>query len=204
MRIYMLRHGETDWNVQRLVQGSSDVSLNENGIDMAKRNAKAMQERGMTFDAIYVSPKIRAKQTAGYVADYVGVPMQENALLSEIDFGEYEGVHVGELMKRGIYFDRMFFYETATFKPGKGGETIQDTIGRADAFLKEVLIPQEGEINDVLLVAHGEILHAMLLAMLKEPVSNLWRGKPTKNCELYVMEYKDGTYTMIEDGILLI
>ena len=65
MKVYIIRHGETAWNVQKRLQGVSDTELNEKGIQMAKLTAEALKD--VPFDCCFTSPLKRAKDTALYI-----------------------------------------------------------------------------------------------------------------------------------------
>ena len=73
MKIYVLRHGETSWNRQRLLQGRSDVELNENGRKLAKETAEGMAD--IPFDLVFTSPLKRAKETAEIVLNGRDIPI---------------------------------------------------------------------------------------------------------------------------------
>ena len=198
MKIYMLRHGQTDWNVQRKVQGSADVPLNENGRQVADEIAHVLGQ--ISFDRIFSSPLVRAKETAEYVARYQNQEIILDDRLKEIDFGAYEGITEKELKEIGIPFQDMFFLHPDQFQPAPGGETIIDTVNRAKAFLKEIVEPLEKEADNLLIVSHGELLHAMLVFMLNRPLSQLWGERKTRNCETHIVSFEDGQYHLLEEA----
>ena len=201
MKIWMLRHGQTDWNVLRKVQGSSDIPLNDVGRAMAEESGQALAQ--IDFAYIFSSPLVRAKETAEYAAKYQDVEIILADELREIHFAGYEGITEAELDERGIHFHDMFFTHPETFKPAEGGETLEDTIERAGRFLKTYIEPMKEDVEHVLLVAHGEILHAMLAYMFKRPTSQLWGDGRTQNCEVHIVEWKDQQYHLIEEAKMI-
>ena len=90
MKVYFVRHGQTDWNVQSRIQGQSDIPLNQRGIAQAK--ALAAQLKTLAIDCIITSPLQRTKQTAALLNETLQVPILEEEGLKERDFGEFEGV----------------------------------------------------------------------------------------------------------------
>lgn len=198
MKIFMLRHGQTEWNVLRKVQGSADVPLNENGRKVAAETAEVLGQ--IPFDYIFTSPLKRARETAEYVADILHKELILDHRLEEIDFGVYEGIAEEELQERGIEFHKMFFEHPDQFEPGEGGERIIDTVNRAGEFLREVIEPLEGKAENILLVSHGELLHAMLVYMFDRPLSQLWGNGKTRNCETHMISYTQGKYRLIEEA----
>ena len=89
MKLYIIRHGETSWNVQRRLQGASDTDLNENGITLAKRTGEALKE--IPFDLCFTSPLKRAKMTAELILAGRDISIYDDERLREISFGEWEG-----------------------------------------------------------------------------------------------------------------
>lgn len=90
LKVYLLRHGLTDWNKLRRVQGSSDIPLNEEGRRVARLTAEGM--RDMPIDLVYSSPLKRARETAEIICAGRDVPIVFDERIREIGFGEFEGV----------------------------------------------------------------------------------------------------------------
>ena len=92
MVIYLVRHGETHWNHLGKIQGQSDISLNEAGIRMAQAAAERLKD--VSFDRVFSSPLLRARQTAEILADGRGVAVETDERLKEMSFGCEEGAAV--------------------------------------------------------------------------------------------------------------
>ena len=90
MILYMIRHGETDFNRQRRIQGQSDIPLNAWGRELARRTGKGLED--VRFDLVVTSPLIRAKETAQLIVGEKSIPFIEEPRIQEIAFGEYEGL----------------------------------------------------------------------------------------------------------------
>ena len=90
MRMYIIRHGETEWNAAGRLQGQTDISLNENGVRLARITGQALSH--VNFDLIITSPLKRARQTAELVTEGKSIPIFEDARISEISFGSWEGL----------------------------------------------------------------------------------------------------------------
>jgi broad specificity phosphatase PhoE len=89
IKIYLFRHGETDWNVIGRIQCSTDIPLNAKGLEQAEQNAESLKDKGI--EHIYSSPLQRAKKTAEILADKIGVKVEINKDLREMDGGKWEG-----------------------------------------------------------------------------------------------------------------
>src|SRR4030067_2492051 len=94
-RLILIRHGETDWNVDGRWQGQADVPLNARGIAQAEETAQSLSN--VKFAAIYSSDLARARQTAEALSRIVGLPVQTDARLREIHQGAWQGLRVPEI-----------------------------------------------------------------------------------------------------------
>ena len=94
MRLYIIRHGETEWNVLKRFQGRSDIPLNDEGRRLARITAEALRE--VPFSRIYTSPLKRAYETAMIIKADRDIPVIEESRIIEIGFGEYEGLCCGK------------------------------------------------------------------------------------------------------------
>ena len=89
MKLFIARHGETAWNLENRVSGRTDVPLTEKGLQQAQTLARNAVGRGI--EVIIASPLLRARQTAQAVSNAIGVPVQIDDRLIEMDFGTYDG-----------------------------------------------------------------------------------------------------------------
>ena len=85
-----MRHGETDWNKKKLVQGRKDIPLNEYGRHLARETSYGMRQ--YQIDLAYTSPLQRAKETAEILLEGRNIPLYEDQRIQEISFGSYEGM----------------------------------------------------------------------------------------------------------------
>lgn len=89
MNIILVRHGQTDWNLNNLVQGRTDITLNETGILQASETTKNLS--GISIDLVYSSPLSRALKTANIIADDKDISIEIDKRLVERNYGDYEG-----------------------------------------------------------------------------------------------------------------
>ena len=145
MKLYIARHGQTLWNVENRVSGRTDIPLTEVGLAQAKLLADSAVGKGI--EVILASPLLRARQTAQAVSDAIGVPIQIDERLIELDFGVFEG---------GSRFDPEF-QRTRAQMPTRypGGESAFDLAHRVYSCLEEVKEKYAGKT--VLLVCHGGV-----------------------------------------------
>ena len=194
MRLYIMRHGETDWNIQKRLQGRSDTELNANGIELAEVTSAALKD--VLFDAIYSSPLKRAYKTAEIVRGERSIPINTDERLLEISFGECEGHSVD--MLPACFSD--FFEAPEKYTPTGGGERFADVIARAGDFIENIVVPKSNEIDSMLVVAHGAMNNALALHLLHREIKDYWAGVFPRNCSVSVYEVDGYDYRLIEYG----
>ena len=128
MMIYIMRHGQTDKNQAKLLQGRSDIPLNETGVLEAKAAGEWLQKQGITFDRVYASPMIRAMQTAELATQGQEVTTDERLL--EMDYGPYEGMDLTNPAPEIITFFSDFVNNPAP----DGMEPLSSVVGRMGDF----------------------------------------------------------------------
>lgn len=97
MKVYLMRHGETDYNKKGLIQGTLDIPLNEFGLELAEKTKEGFEKEGLTFDYCYCSPLIRARQTAEIILRGTDTPLSYDERIREMNFGEGEGQKLADL-----------------------------------------------------------------------------------------------------------
>ena len=127
MKIYLIRHGETNQNKKRCLQGRSDIELNEYGRELARKTAEGL--KGVDFDIIFTSPLKRAVETAEIIRRERKIEIVKEERLQEISFGIYEGLCFGKENYNIPETDFMFFFEQPQkyIVPPKG-ETLEEVI----------------------------------------------------------------------------
>lgn len=146
----LVRHGQTNWNVEGRYQGQSDVPLNENGRDQARALARQLQE--CFFTAIYTSDLLRAKETAAILATSRGLSVMPDPRLREINQGEWEGQLVSVIKARYDDLWQQRSKNPANVRP-PGGETVGEVACRVYGVLDE--IAARHTTGQVLIVSHG-------------------------------------------------
>lgn len=200
MKIYLMRHGETDWNKEGKLQGSADIPLNENGIRLAQETAQALKE--IPFEAVYSSPLCRARKTAELMRLERQIPIFEDARLKEMSFGRYEGDSIYQAAHDAENPLYKFIREPENFK-AQDGENFSDVIARAQNFIDEVLLSAQKEYSTVLITAHGAFIRCFLRCIENRPLSAFWGGIPLKNCCVTAMELQGMNIKILEEGRIL-
>ena len=181
MKIYIVRHGQTDWNKARRIQGQVDIPLNEFGRHLARETARGL--RDVRFDACFTSPLSRAKETAQIILAGRDVPVIDEPRLEEMSFGVYEGkCCAGDNWELPENFHR-FFDGPDRYEAPEGGESFGQVRDRTGAFLEELARRPEYADGQILLATHGAALAATsLLHTQGAPCGLLGRGRTQKLC----------------------
>lgn len=162
MKLYLIRHGQTDWNIERRIQGQQDIPLNETGRFQADCLTKAMKDKKLT--AIYTSPQIRAYATAQAAAGDNPVPIIPLKELMEINYGDWEGRTAEELLERDGERYKAWWDRPAEVAP-PGGETVIQVDERCLKAWELIKTRIEGNIA---IVSHGGLLAHFMEQILKD------------------------------------
>ena len=177
-RLYLVRHGETDWNAQRRIQGSTDIPLNETGREQARVTGRLLARR--EWDAIIASPLSRAFETASIIAGEIGLPLPEtDAAIVERQYGEAEGLDWQQV-------DAQF--PAGTHVPGR--ESREEVVARVLPAL--IAIAERHHEQSVVVVSHGGVIRAVLDTV--DPGNT--HGSIT-NGSIHSFEHADGTLELI-------
>lgn len=185
MKLYIIRHGQTDWNIAKKIQGRQDIPLNERGHFQARCLGKAMENRPIT--AVFSSPQIRAMETAIAVASPAGVPVIPVRDLMEINYGVWEGKTEEELLRddRALY-EAWWSHPAETAPPE--GESINQVNERCRQAWKEIKPQLTG---DAAIVAHGGLLaHFMEQLLGSESIA---ASTVAHNASITTIEYEPET-----------
>lgn len=175
MKLYLVRHGQTSFNAGERTQGSSDIPLNDTGKAQARELAQELKARDLKFDAYYVSPLMRAKQTAEIITEGKASFIVED-LLTERRFGDLEGQKV-DWTKVGDIFDRRINLSN------HGIEPIKTLLARARTFLDKIQSQYPSD-STILVVAHGALLRAVHFEIIGYNDSTDFPAFHFENCEM--------------------
>ncbi len=197
MLIYIVRHGLTEWNKLKKLQGAADIPLAKEGILLAQKTGEAL--RDVKFDICFTSPLSRARQTAECILGNRKVPVIPDRRIQEINFGDLEGDRVRNL--EGNYIDpqiEIFFRDPVKFKRPENGEDIFDVIARTKDFWEEKTSDPSLADKTILVASHGCAVRALLQNIYHDP-ENFWHGCVPPNCCINLVEVKDGKTVLLEE-----
>lgn len=195
VKIYLFRHGETNWNKERRLQGQSDIPLNDFGRELAFKTAAALQD--IPFDRAFSSPLKRAEETARILLGNRNLPLTTDPRLLEIHFGCWEGRGFDEAKQDPSHPLHDFFCSPQSYLPPAGAESFPEVMARADAFLQEQILPLEKVCSTILIVAHGAFNRCILSSIAHTPLEQFWLTD-LPNCAASILSLENGQFEISE------
>lgn len=187
MRLYLVRHGETDWNIEMRIQGQTDVSLNNNGINQAKSCADYFKYH--KFNKVYSSNLTRAIQTAEIITNnsYELIKLPE---FNERHFGIWQTLLWEDVHKKIPNLKEIWKNDDGTYKPEEG-ESLKDLVIRVQNTFKNI-IQSSNYSDEILIVSHGGPLKAMLGYVKDADIKNIPDLVKQDNCCINIVNYNNG------------
>lgn len=156
--LYLVRHGQTDWNAMQKVQGHSDIALNSEGENQAKSLGKQLGH--ISFDAVFSSDLVRAKKTAELALLEKNIVVQTTEVLRERFMGELEGAHRDEFLRLERLRGDLTKEQRLVHRLVPSMESEEEVIARVITYLREIAVAYSGKT--VLMVSHGAVMRILL------------------------------------------
>lgn len=180
-RLYLVRHGETDWNAARRIQGSTDIPLNDRGRSQAAAASELLARR--RFDAVVASPLSRAFETGAIIASRLGLDEPAvNPQVVERSYGQAEGLTFEEVEAR---------FPDGVAVPGRESRTA--VLQRVEAAL--LAIAEERPGQSVVVATHGAVIRGIVNHVAPETDANA--GVPIRNGSIHSFEVVDGALALV-------
>ncbi len=188
--IILVRHGQTDWNVQEIFRGRADIDLNATGRKQAELLAQYLKD--IKFEAILTSPLERALKTAQIIATgHYRTPVEPVMDLIDIDFGEWQSMSLADVKEKYPELYARWMKEPQRAKM-PGGESLADVRKRALKVVYDAVTKYEGT---VVLVSHRVVLKVIILGLLGLDNSH-FRNIKLDACGVTIFNYEDERYIL--------
>lgn len=187
-KVYVVRHGQTAWNLEEVFRGRMDIPLDETGKKEVHLAGEALKDE--TLNAIYSSPLSRSMETAENIAKFQNIPVTPLESIIDISYGEWEGVSLVEVQKKYPDLYGLWLKEphNITFP---GGESLEQVRVRTRNAIDDLVEKHKDE--NIALVAHRVPNKVICCSLLGIDNSNFWRiQQDTASTNLFV--YKDGQW----------
>lgn len=184
-RLYLVRHGESEWNILNKVQGQSNVNLTKKGIEQAKKIGERLVDD--KIDLIFSSDLRRAFDTAKIIGDLLDLEVNSLKELREISFGVWEGLTIKEIMDKYVNEHIVWMTEPHKLSLPKA----ERLIDLQERLLRVVNYHvKENNNKNILIVSHGASIKALILGILGIDLS-IYNKLSISNASLSIIEYRD-------------
>jgi broad specificity phosphatase PhoE len=185
MELILIRHGETVWNKEGRVQGSSDIALSDSGLSDARQLALSLKDRPIY--SIYSSPLKRAHETARIINQFHDAPIYLKPGLMEMDQGDFEGHSYQELMACEKEFLKKWISDPASVKM-PNGESFTELQYRAWRVIEDIIIKPD----NALVVSHSFTI-ASILCKIKNISLTEFRSVHVDTASKTIIKFQDGS-----------
>ncbi len=184
MKLYLVRHGETDWNLENKIQGQTDTLLNDNGRQQARELAERISKDFSGIKKIYSSRQKRALETARIVGCKLSVFPVVHQGLEEICLGKWEG-YTWKQVREVFSEEYRVWHQNRRYQVPPGGESYQQLLERLLPALDDI-IRKEGQ--DVLVVTHSAVIMTLMSYVHDTPFEDMARNYKTGNASIVELD----------------
>lgn len=163
--LVLLRHGQSQWNLENRFTGWVDVALTEKGEEEARQAGEKIKAAGLQFDATFTSVLQRAIRTLELVLEVLGqphLPVEQDQALNERHYGDLQGLNKAETAKKFGDEQVRLWRRSYDIAP-PGGESLENTAARTLPYLKDRILPTVQAGQHVLVAAHGNSLRSIIM-----------------------------------------
>ncbi|MCJ2051512.1 2,3-bisphosphoglycerate-dependent phosphoglycerate mutase [Methylobacterium sp. J-070] len=165
--LVLVRHGQSEWNLQNLFTGWRDPDLTERGVAEARAAGRGLKRAGYVFDVAFTSELVRAQRTCALVLEEMGLqglPVIRDRALNERDYGDLAGLNKDDARARWGDAQVHAWRRSYDVRP-PGGESLKDTAARVLPYYIETVLPRVMAGERVLVAAHGNSLRALAMVL---------------------------------------
>jgi 2,3-bisphosphoglycerate-dependent phosphoglycerate mutase len=165
--LVLVRHGQSEWNLQNLFTGWRDVGLTEKGIAEAQAAGRKLKAQGLHFDVAFTSALIRAQHTLDLVLEEMrqkNIPVIKDQALNERDYGDLSGLNKDEARKKWGE-EQVHIWRRSYDVAPPGGESLKDTAARVLPYYIGEILPRVLRGERVIVAAHGNSLRALVMVL---------------------------------------
>lgn len=177
MRIYLVRHGETDWNLENKIQGQTDTHLNENGRKQARELAEKISLELCGIGSIYTSKKVRALETARIIGEKLSITPVVQQGLEEICLGKWEG-YTWKQVREVFSEEYQNWHQNRRYQIPPEGESYQQLLNRLLPALDDIV---KKEKRDILVVTHSAVIMTLMSYIYDTPFEDMAKNYKTGN-----------------------
>lgn len=192
LKIYITRHGETEWNIEKRMQGWNNSALTAKGIEESKKLGKRLKD--IDFQCIYSSSLKRAVDTSKYIRGNKNTKIVLFDEFREMGLGKWEGLEHNKIEE--LYKEEYFnYWNNPCLYNNKSGESFYELFKRVESILS--IIIKKHKDGNILIVSHGVVIKAIYRIVNGESLKDLWKPPDIGNTSLTIIEVKEGKKKII-------
>ncbi len=194
MYYYIVRHGQTEWNLQHRTQGHCDSALTPTGVEQAVSLGNRLAST--SIDAVFSSSLNRARRTAGLIGEQHNPPLSPTPddRLREMYFGTWEGMTIDEI-RSGYPREYETYRQTPELFRAPNGESFAEMHQRISGFFSEM---QRLRTGSVLIVTHAICARVCIVTLMKQPISTVWSVHSVPPASLTTIRVENGSAEVID------
>jgi 2,3-bisphosphoglycerate-dependent phosphoglycerate mutase len=187
--LIVLRHGQSQWNLENRFTGWVDIDLSEQGIKEASEAGEKL--KGYRFDKAYTSALIRAQRTLDIILDIIGqkgIQIEKDKALNERMYGDLQGLNKDELREKYGAEQVQIWRRSYDVAP-PNGESLKDTAARVIPYWESKIVPELKAEKNILISAHGNSLRALVMYLEKISEQDIVKTEiPTGHPKFYLLD----------------
>ncbi len=169
--LVLVRHGESQWNLENRFTGWVDVPLSPKGIQEAKAAGERLKKESIHFDKAYTSELKRAQNTLKLILETLGqssIPVEKDLALNERHYGDLQGLNKAETAQKfGDEQVKIWRRSYDIAPPGQGGESLKDTAARTIPYFEKHVLADLRAGKNIIVAAHGNSLRSIVMYLDK-------------------------------------
>ncbi len=187
--LIVLRHGQSQWNLENRFTGWVDIDLSEQGVKEAQEAGKKLN--GYKFDKAYTSALVRAQRTLDIILDIIGqkdIPVEKDKALNERMYGDLQGLNKDELRAK-FGAEQVQIWRRSYDVAPPNGESLKDTAARVIPYWESKIVPDLKAGKNILISAHGNSLRALVMYLEKISEQDIVKTEiPTGHPKFYLLD----------------
>lgn len=188
-KLVIVRHGQSQWNLENRFTGWIDIDLSPAGLEEAKKAGEKL--KGYKFDEAFTSDLIRAQRTLDVILDAIGqkdIPVTKDKALNERMYGDLQGLNKDECREK-FGADQVKIWRRSYDTPPPNGESLKNTADRVLPYYSEKIEPELKAGKNILISAHGNSLRALIMYLEKLSKDEILQTEiPTGSPKEYILD----------------
>lgn len=192
-RLFLTRHGQTNWNIEKRMQGRADSELTQQGYEAAFNLGNRLNN--VDIDVIISSPSPRAVRTAEVLRGKRKLDIALDEHFLEMDVGNWEGLKESKIKQMFPQNYRLFWEQPHLYKSEKGEDFYQV---HERVFPRFKRLVEEYTDQNILIVTHSVVLKILMAHFERRPMEKLWEGPYIYSTSLSIVDVKDDSYEIVQ------